>query len=57
MPSIEEQNAIVRIIDDMAEDVAALEEESAKVRQLKQGLMHELLTGKTRLVSHEASHA
>jgi len=34
----------------MDAEIAALEEKLAKARQLKQGMMQELLTGTTRLV-------
>jgi len=34
----------------MDAEIAALEEKLAKARQLKQGMMQELLTGRTRLV-------
>src|SRR5262249_20942315 len=45
-----EQTAIATILSDMDAEIAALEEKLAKARQLKQGMMQELLTGKTRLV-------
>jgi type I restriction enzyme S subunit len=50
IPPIEEQTAIAAILSDMDAEIAALEEKLAKARQLKQGMMQELLTGKTRLV-------
>jgi type I restriction enzyme S subunit len=50
LPPIEEQTAIATILSDMDAEIAALEEKLAKARQLKQGMMQELLTGKTRLV-------
>ena len=37
----------------MDAEIAALEEKLAKARQLKQGMMQELLTGKTKLVESE----
>ena len=46
----EEQTAIATILSDMDAEIAALEEKLAKARQLKQGMMQELLTGKTRLM-------
>lgn len=46
----EEQNAIATILSDMDTAIAALEEKLTKTRQLKQGMMHELLTGRIRLV-------
>jgi type I restriction enzyme S subunit len=50
LPSHEEQTAIATILSDMDAELAALEEKLAKARQLKQGMMQELLTGRIRLV-------
>lgn len=47
---IEEQKAIATILSDMDTAIAVLEEKLTKTRQLKQGMMHELLTGRIRLV-------
>jgi type I restriction enzyme S subunit len=47
---IAEQEAIATILSDMDAEIAALEEKLAKAHQLKQGMMHNLLTGKIRLV-------
>ncbi len=49
-PCIAEQTAIAEILSDMDAEIAALEAKLAKARQIKQGTMQELLTGKTRLV-------
>jgi type I restriction enzyme S subunit len=49
-PSLPEQTAIAAILSDMDAEIAALEAKLAKARQVKQGMMQELLTGKTRLV-------
>ena len=49
-PTLAEQKAIAKVLGDMDEEIAALEAELAKTRQLKQGMMQELLTGKVRLV-------
>ena len=49
-PTLAEQKAIAKVLRDMDEEIAALEAELAKTRQLKQGMMQELLTGKVRLV-------
>lgn len=46
----DEQNAIATILSDMDYEITALEEKLAKARQLKQGMMQELLTGKIRLI-------
>ncbi|MDN7132092.1 restriction endonuclease subunit S [Halomonas sp. MC140] len=52
--SVEEQTAIATILSDMDEDIQTLEQRLGKTRQLKQGMMQELLTGKTRLVASAA---
>ena len=49
-PAIEEQKAIAAVLSEMDADIAALEEKLAKYRQVKQGMMQQLLTGKIRLV-------
>lgn len=46
-----EQSAIAQILSDMDSDIIALEHRLTKARALKQGLMHQLLTGKIRLFS------
>ena len=43
-------HAIAAVLSDMAAEIAALEARRDKTRLLKQGMMQELLTGKTRLV-------
>lgn len=47
--SIEEQDAIAVILSDIDNEIATLETRCDKARQLKQGMMQELLTGKIRL--------
>ena len=54
LPSIEEQTAIATILADMDEEIQALEHRLNKTRQIKQGMMQELLTGKTRLVASQS---
>ena len=49
-PSKDEQVAIASIIFDLTADLEALDVRLAKVRQIKQGMMQELLTGRVRLV-------
>lgn len=49
-PSIQEQQAIAKILGDMDAEIEALEQQLQKTQALKQGMMQELLTGKTRLV-------
>jgi type I restriction enzyme S subunit len=51
-PSFPEQIAIATILTDMDAEITALEEKLVKARQFKQGMMQELLTGKTRLVEN-----
>lgn len=53
--SVEEQTAIDTILSDMDEEIQTLQQRLSKTRQLKQGMMQELLTGKTRLVQRSAS--
>ena len=50
IPSIDEQNAIVQILSDINEEIKSLENMRDKYKVIKQGIMQELLTGKTRLV-------
>ena len=50
MPLVKEQQAIIAVLDDMGEEIAVLEAKLTKTRQVKQGMMHELLTGRIRLV-------
>ena len=52
MPSIQEQNAIVRILSDMDSEITALEHRRDKTIAIKQGMMQQLLTGKVRLLKH-----
>ncbi len=49
-PCYEEQEAIAEVLADMDAELASLETRMAKTRELKQGMMQELLTGRTRLV-------
>ena len=48
--SVAEQAAIAKILVDMDIEITGLEKELAKYRQVKQGMMQQLLTGKIRLV-------
>jgi type I restriction enzyme S subunit len=50
LPSDEEQAAIANVLSAMDEEMADLERRLSKTRNLKQGMMQELLTGRTRLV-------
>jgi len=52
LPSnISEQTAIATVLSDMDAEIAALEQCLEKTRQIKQGMMQQLLTGKVRLVT------
>ena len=50
LPRLAEQQAIVAVLSDIDAELAALEARRDKTRALKQGMMQELLTGRTRLV-------
>ena len=50
LPVHSEQAAIAEVLTDMDAELAALERRRAKTRALKQGMMQELLTGRTRLI-------
>lgn len=48
-PTLAEQKAIAKVLGDMDAEIAKLEAKHEKYRQLKQGLMNDLLTGKVRI--------
>ena len=50
LPALPEQTAIAAVLSDMDAEITALEQRRDKTRLLKQGMMHELLTGRTHLV-------
>ncbi len=50
LPHEDEQTAIAAVLSDMDAELAALEQRRDKTRALKQAMMQELLTGRTRLV-------
>jgi len=50
VPPLPEQTAIATVLSDMDLELAALEQRREKTRALKQGMMQELLTGRTRLI-------
>jgi type I restriction enzyme S subunit len=50
LPPLAEQITIAQVLSDMDTEIAALEARRDKTRALKQAMMQELLTGKTRLV-------
>ena len=50
LPQVREQLAIAEILADMDAELSALESRRDKTRDLKQGMVQELLTGRTRLI-------
>ena len=50
LPEVDEQIAIASILHSMDTELSSIENRLEKVCQLKQGMMQELLTGRTRLV-------
>lgn len=50
IPSLPEQTAIANILTNMDNDIQELQNKLTKAKHIKQGMMQELLTGKTRLV-------
>ena len=50
LPPVEEQNAIATILSDIDAEIEVLEARRDKTQSIKQGMMQELLTGRTRLV-------
>ena len=57
VPDEEEQAAIIAVLSDMDAELSALVARRNKTRDVKQAMMQELLTGKTRLVQREVAHA
>lgn len=54
LPAESEQTAIAKVLADMDTEIEALEGKLEKARRIKEGMMAELLTGKTRLVEPKA---
>jgi type I restriction enzyme S subunit len=55
LPSdLNEQNVIAAVLSDMDAEIATIETRLTKARQIKQGMMQELLTGRIRLVRPSA---
>lgn len=48
-PTKEEQSAIAQVLSDMDSEIEALEQKRDKFKQLKMGMMQQLLTGRIRL--------
>ena len=49
VPPLPEQKAIAKVLFDIDTEITALEKRRAKTQAIKQGMMQELLTGRTRL--------
>lgn len=49
-PSTTEQKTIACVLNDLHDELSALEKRLSKTKAIKQGMMQELLTGRTRLV-------
>ena len=54
VPSTQEQTAIATILSDMDSEIQALQKRLDKTRDIKQGMMQQLLTGKVRLLDSSA---
>ena len=50
MPKLAEQRAIASILSDMDAEIAELEAKRDKYKEVRQGMMQQLLTGKIRLI-------
>lgn len=55
-PCVSEQEAIAAVLSDMDAEITAVEEELAKHRALKRGMMQELLSGRIRLPYKTPTH-
>lgn len=51
IPTLSEQTAISTILSDMDKEIEALEAKRTKYKQVKQGMVQQLLTGKIRLIN------
>ena len=56
-PPIHEQAAIASVLTEMDAEITALEKRRDKTKQIKQGMMQELLTGRIRLVEPSPAEA
>lgn len=57
LPSLVEQRAIAAALEDMDSEIYAMERRRHKARQIKQGMMQALLTGRTRLIEPDQEAA
>ena len=54
VPLVHEQQAIACVLSDMDAEIIALEQRKDKTREIKEGMIQELLTGRVRLVQNVA---
>jgi len=54
LPGLKEQKAISKVLLDMDNEIETIKRRLEKTKQIKQGMMQELLTGKIRL-NHQVS--
>ncbi len=54
LPDSKEQRAIAQVLSDIDTEITALEKRRTKTQAIKQGMMQELLTGRTRLSFEKA---
>ena len=52
LPPLLEQKAIAQVLSDIDTEITALEKRRAKTQAIKQGIMQELLTGRTRIIDN-----
>lgn len=57
LPSLPEQDAIAAVLSDLDAEIVALEARHNKTRDIKQGMMQQLLTGRVRLVKPASAEA
>lgn len=55
LPAKDEQQAIAQVLLDVDGEIAAIERRLESARAIKQGMMQELLTGRTRLPAEAAA--
>lgn len=55
LPPLDEQHAIAKVLLETDAEIVALERRLTSTRAIKQGMMQELLTGRTRLVTEAAA--
>lgn len=57
LPPLPEQKAIAQVLSDMDADIEELEQKRDKYKQIKQGMMEKLLTGKVRLLNESIDNS